>query len=199
MIKEHRPQPSHLSLDSFRREVLRQTVHVVLGLVCMMMLYSTSILFFREFVIVLLLVGAIVSLFAEKKWVPFLNKWLIHVEREGEHVPGEAAFLFMLGVGLTSFIFSSILPVLVGIVAYTFQDSFSTVFGLRYGKTKILGSKSLEGSLAGLVGCWIPLSIIITPGPALVVAIVATLVELFPINDALGVPLASALVFAGMG
>ncbi len=188
-----------MSLVSFQREVLRQTVHVALGMLCILVLFLSSMFVFRAFILTLLITGAIVSLLVERRVLRSLDGLLTRVERQGEHVPGEAAFLFVAGVGLTSFLFFSPLPVLVGIVAYTFQDSFSAIFGLRFGKTKILGPKSLEGSFAGFVGCLIPLAIILPLPLALAVAFVATLVELLPINDAFGVPLASALTIAFFG
>jgi dolichol kinase len=184
--------------DSFLREFMRQTFHVGLGLSCAVVLVLTSLSFFQKFVVGVLLLGALVSFLAEKKWIPLLNNLLSAVERKSEHIPGQGAFLFVMGIGITAFLFPNRLPVLTGIVAYTFQDSFSTIFGIKFGKTRIVGKKTLEGSIAGLIGCVIPLSLFLPLPIAFVIAVVATIIELLPINDALVVPLASALMVVGL-
>jgi len=72
-------------------------------------------------------------------------------------------------------------------------DTAAALVGGQWGKTKLIGKKSLEGSVACFAVCGITALFLIKPIVGLVGAFVATLVELLPlrINDNLTVPLIS--------
>lgn len=119
-------------------------------------------------------------------------------ENEADRLTGTAPYV--LGVGLTLFFFRHHIASLA-ICFLAFGDVAATMAGERYGRTKISGSKSLEGTLAFVVmavavGMVIKLLLgqyYIHFGVPLAGALVAAAVELLPwrVNDNLAIPLVS--------
>ena len=78
-------------------------------------------------------------------------------------------------------------------------DSFAAIIGIKYGKTKIYNSKSLEGSFAFFVISFLILNIFIfdlSIIKCIFISLIVTLVELFSfhkINDNLTIPIFAAL------
>ncbi len=170
------------------REMVRQMIHLGLGLSLASVLYTTNIVFFRQFLIGLLLIGAVFSYIAmTKKW-KWLNRVLASVERPTETVPGQSAFMFVSGVMIPAFLFSNPMAVFLSIIGLSLQDAFSALIGIRFGKTKILPTKSVEGSLAGFVVCLMGFALFLPFYPAFLLALSAAVVELFPFDDSLSIP-----------
>jgi dolichol kinase len=81
-----------------------------------------------------------------------------------------------------------------------FADGGAAVFGSRWGRHRLIGKKTLEGSLALFLialafAAWIVRPLMV----ALIGAVTATCVELIPINDNLMVPISSGLAMQLMG
>jgi dolichol kinase len=81
-----------------------------------------------------------------------------------------------------------------------FADGGAAVFGSRWGRHRLIGRKTLEGSLALFlialaVAAWIVRPVMV----AFIGAVVATCVELIPINDNLMVPISSGLAMQLLG
>jgi diacylglycerol kinase (CTP) len=112
---------------------------------------------------------------------------------------------YVLGAGLTLFLYD----VPVGAYAVVFLacgDVTATMVGERWGRTKIVSGKSLEGTAAFIVAALIAgtaLDAFFYPVPAVVFvvgAVVAAAVELLPprINDNLAIPVISGAVMLGI-
>lgn len=91
-------------------------------------------------------------------YVPALNKVFILVfgpvlrESERSRVSGVTAML--IGITLVVILF----PKPVGLLAVLFlavADPLASFFGIRYGKDKLIGNKSFQGSLAAFVACFL--------------------------------------------
>ena len=84
----------------------------------------------------------------------------------------------------------------LSLIVLVVGDSFAALVGLAWGRHKIWGGKSLEGSLACLCSVFLICLLFIPPDRALAVAIITTLVESLPtvaiINDNFFIPLASS-------
>jgi dolichol kinase len=81
-----------------------------------------------------------------------------------------------------------------------FADGGAAIFGSRWGRHRLIGKKTLEGSLvlflvALAFAAWIVRPLIV----AIIGAIVATCVELIPINDNLMIPISSGLAMQLVG
>ena len=106
--------------------------------------------------------------------------------------------------GATYYLISAFLCILlfykmVAIVCIFFMilgDMAAALVGKKWGRTKLLGPKSLEGSAACFIVCVAIALVKLNPTMAIIGALVATLVELipFPIDDNLTVPLISGAV-----
>lgn len=73
-------------------------------------------------------------------------------EKERNNYSGFVYYAF--GVALTLRFFDESLAI-ISCIFLIFADPISSLVGIRYGKTKLWSGKSLEGSLAGFVVCFI--------------------------------------------
>jgi glycerol-3-phosphate acyltransferase PlsY len=117
-------------------------------------------------------------------------------KNEANKLTGTAPYV--LGIGLTLLLYRTEIAT-AAICFLAFGDVAATAVGERYGRTKISGEKSLEGTvafaaIAVTVGFLLPLTgIHLTHGIILAGAIAAAGVELvpLPVNDNLVIPLVS--------
>jgi dolichol kinase len=127
--------------------------------------------------------------FFEKIEMKF-RKFVFRFERKNSKIPFAGVIFFYLGCSLALIIF----PLSIALAAcamLTVGDAFSTLIGIRYGKTKI-GSKSLEGVLACFLTSFFVGSFFIQPQLSFIGAIFASLAELIPkIDDNITIPLVS--------
>ncbi len=70
----------------------------------------------------------------------------------------------------------------------------AAIIGTKYGKHKIIGKKSWEGTLTCLVVSIICINFFFPLNVAIIAGIIATIVELLPFDDNLWVPLVSGAV-----
>jgi acyl phosphate:glycerol-3-phosphate acyltransferase len=115
---------------------------------------------------------------------------------EANKITGTAPYV--LGIGLTLLLYRTDIAV-AAICFLAFGDVAATTVGERYGRTKISGEKSLEGTLAFAVtaaasGFALPLAgVNLAPGLIVAGALVAAGVEVAPlrVNDNLVIPVVS--------
>ncbi len=128
--------------------------------------------------------------FIQARFSSFIRK------NEANKITGTAPYV--LGIGLTLLFYRTDIAT-AAICFLAFGDVAATTVGERYGRTKIVGDKSLEGTLAFAViavasGLALPLAgIHLAPGLIAAGAFVAAGVELVPlrVNDNLVIPLVS--------
>ncbi len=74
--------------------------------------------------------------------------------RESERDSISGLPFYALGVGLALTFYEEKIAIL-SVLFLTFADPISSLIGIKFGKTKILPNKSLEGSLAGFFVCFL--------------------------------------------
>jgi diacylglycerol kinase (CTP) len=74
--------------------------------------------------------------------------------RESERTSFSGFPFYALGVSLSLFLFPEKLAIL-SILFLVFSDPVSSYFGILYGKDKILPNKSLQGTVAGYLCCYL--------------------------------------------
>lgn len=112
-----------------------------------------------------------------------LRHAVISLERQDIPRPFTGAVWFFLSFGLAFLVFP--LPIAsAACTALAVGDSLSTLAGSRLGRHRLLGKKTLEGSLACFIGS-LASFIFVGPIPATLVAVTATVAELLPETSAL--------------
>ncbi|MEM2124384.1 MAG: hypothetical protein QXL43_03515 [Methanolinea sp.] len=119
--------------------------------------------------------------------VPLVSSLVDRLEREGEF-PGKGAAYFVASA-LACTVFFPPAVAAAGVLSLSVLDAVSALAGRAFGRVRIWGAKTLEGSLAGIAANTAVLSLIIGPGTAFLVSVVAGTVELLaPVDDNLLVP-----------
>ena len=87
---------------------------------------------------------------------PALNELMLHAfkpfMRDNEEHGIAGTTYLLTGVGIVTFIFPRDVVILT-LLFLAFADPFASYFGIRYGKDKIFGHKSVQGSLAAFIIC----------------------------------------------
>jgi phytol kinase len=192
----------------YRRELRRKIIHILTGV-----LFIASAFIFKDIDAIFWL-GIILL-------VPFgifylLIRWFNHtrigqlahtsIEREpGHHTNGIGGLSFVGGVILSYLLFGfNPAIVVVSIIVLAFGDGFASYVGMRFGKHKfnIEGhTKSIEGTIAGIVAATVVSSLFIDFFLALIAVALTMIVELVGIRvrgreipDNLYIPVISGLV-----
>lgn len=101
----------------------------------------------------------------------------------------EGALLFFVATGFVLLAFPEGIA-LAGLISLSVGDSVSTIYGLHLGRFKLLGNKTLVGSMACFFFAHSVLVVLLGPKIALPAAMAATIIELFPgFNDNFSIPL----------
>jgi len=180
---------------NYSRELKRKAIHIIFGTAFLLLIYFTNIQTSLIILTLSLFVGTIASIAIIKRvTIPFLEKIVENVERENEKkFPGKAAVLFFISAIILLLIFGSNKEItLAALSVQVFADAAGALFGMKFGKHKLIGKKTIEGSTAFFVVALICLSISYPFPTALIAAIVATLIEALPLDDNLWVPLFTA-------
>ena len=128
----------------------------------------------------------------------FFDRVTRNIEKEKNVFTG--ATYYLLGCLFVIILFNENSIIIASLLIMSVSDSFASVIGMKFGKTKIYNNKSLEGSFAYFVTAFIILSIFV-PNlyliKSILIAFIITLVELFSyhsLNDNLTIPIFSAIL-----
>ena len=173
----------------------RQFLHLLFGTV-----FIALIVFFGQrlclaILIACFLIGIVFSLAIKAGIkIPVFYHLVEKVEREHEkELPGQGAVLFFASAIIVLLLFPSPIISIGALCCLIFGDSASTIFGIKFGRHKLVGKRTLEGTTAGILAM-LPFLLVLFPAPvAIVTAIIAGLSELLPINDNFTIPIAAAV------
>jgi phytol kinase len=178
------------------QEIVRKLIHLVFGLgiagMVMVLDQATAVAILAGG----LFIGIVlVDIILRGYKIPVLSSLVEHGDR-GDPLPGKGAFFFAVSALLCVILFpaSVVIPALVTIAVL---DSVTTIVGIRYGKRRIYNGKSWEGTIAGiLVTVFFLVPFLTVPG-AVVVSVIAGIIELFsPIDDNLLVPVSICILLS---
>ncbi|MFH1239633.1 MAG: hypothetical protein V1672_00270 [Candidatus Diapherotrites archaeon] len=178
-------------------EVRRKFIHIGIGSVFVLMVFFLGTINSLMILFPIYIIGLISSfLILKGVRIPFAHALLDDVQRTDEkHLPGKGALYFFLGANLVLALFWwNQLFVLAALCTVVFGDGFATMVGIKFGKHTLISGKSVEGTLACIIACVIFLHVLFPFSIYRIgfTAFVATAVELLPLNDNLGMPLATA-------
>jgi glycerol-3-phosphate acyltransferase PlsY len=155
--------------------------------------------------ILTLFIGTMVWLESWRFRNPKVNRWLFEhfkgFTKEKEREKISTTTLFLIASAITILVFPRGIAI-AAVLFLTVGDPAAEIVGVNYGRMKILGDKTLEGTLAGFAACLVvgaPLLLIRSLGidatTLAVGAAAAAITELipFPVDDNFTVPLGSGL------
>lgn len=177
------------------KEYVRKSIHIIFGTIFLALIYLLGTDISIKVISFFLALGIIAStLIKYKIKIPFLGKIVERVERENEkNFPGKAAIFFFASAIILLFLFwDNKTIILASLSVQVFADAFAAIIGINFGTHKILGKKTLEGSTACFIVALFCLIYFYPINIALIVALIATIVELIPLDDNLWVPLFTA-------
>lgn len=134
-------------------------MHIVVGLATITLIYFEILSPFA--ILLLIIAGIMLSFLCKRVRIPIISTFLDHVERKEQRgtFPGKGTIFFFIGVLLAERLFERDIA-LAAMMALTFGDSISHLFGAQFGrwrnifngKSKKLLEGTLMGTLAGFFG-----------------------------------------------
>ena len=183
-----------------KQEISRKALHIIFGIFFLLLIYFLGTRTSFDIILTLFIIGLIIALSIRNGIkIPSIDKILSHVEREHEkHFPGKAALLFFLAAIILLYFFKNEpFIVLVALSLQIFSDSIAALVGKRFGKHILLKrghyKKTVEGTLTCLIVSLLITLYFLNPLNAVIIAIIATIVELLPVNDNVAMPLVVAI------
>ncbi len=192
-----------MSNFNYKNEILRKLIHLFDSVIPLSLFYIS-----RENLLFILTPLTIIFIildfsrhhitFLGKIYSTFFNIVTREIEQKRNNVTG--ASYYLLGCLIVVYFFNDINIIISSLLIMSISDSFAALVGVKYGKTKIYGKKSLEGSFSFFISTIIILYMFmnnLSTIEYIYISLLITLVELFSfhrINDNLTIPVFAALV-----
>jgi len=184
-----------------KRELTRKAFHIGFGTAFLLLIALLGTLNSFYLIGAFLVLGIIISLIMRKGYtIPLFGKIIASVEREKEkHLPGKAAIFFFISALLLLVLFKD-QPIIAmaALSVQVFADSAAALVGKPFGKHKIYKNKSWEGTIACCIVALVCLFFFVSPLIALIGALVATIIEVFPGDDNLWVPIGTGIAIKAL-
>ena len=177
-------------------EVLRKGVHLLVGLSIAIAIPLVDMQLVLWAFVFAIFAGFVLSDAISRGYtLPLISRVVLLLERK-DVMPGKGTLYFAIGVFFV-LVFFPVQVVIPAIICLAVLDGVATLVGIHYGRHKIWKSKSLEGTLAGMITTVVAL-LIMTPLSvplAIAAAFTAGVVELLsPVDDNLTIPLSVCIV-----
>jgi phytol kinase len=125
--------------------------------------------------------------------LPVFSAVLNYVDR-CDPLPGKGALYFAVSALFCVILFPTavVVPALVSLAVL---DGVAAIAGIRFGRTRIYNGKSVEGTVMGSFVTFLVLLLFISIHGALIVAVIAGIIEMFsPVDDNLVIPVGICLL-----
>jgi phytol kinase len=170
------------------QELARKLIHLVFGLAIVGIILvldhttATAVLAGGLFIGIIL-----IDLILRGYTLPVFSAVVNYVDR-CDPLPGKGAFYFAVSA-LTCVILFPVPVVIPALVTLAVLDGVATIAGTRFGRTRIYNGKSAEGTGTGIFVTFLVLLLFMSVPGALIVAVIAGIIELFsPVDDNLVIP-----------
>lgn len=178
-----------------KRELKRKALHLLFGTAILALITALGTRTSLAILFALLIWGVSLSFLIRKGaklWL--LNKAVEGVERENEkEFPGKAVvYFFASAIILTGIFINEPALIIAALSLQIFADTAAALVGMKFGKHRLYRKKTWEGSIACLIVATLCLALFYPLYIAVIAAIVATIVEILPMDDNLWVPIITA-------
>jgi phytol kinase len=176
------------------QELARKLIHIIFGLgIAWMVLVLDHTLAMTVLAGGLFSGLILIDLILRGYTLPVFSAVLNYVDR-CDPLPGKGALYFAVSA-LTCVILFPITIVVPALVSLAVLDGVAAIAGTRIGRTRIYNGKSGEGTVTGIIVTFIFLLLFIPVHGALIVAVIAGIIEMFsPVDDNLVIPLSICLL-----
>ncbi len=171
----------------------------------MIVLIYYDILSILSFLLILV-AGILLIIITKYTHLPIISHVLNYLERTEYRTsfPGRGIFFFLSGVFITTILFPKTVS-LAAIMILTFGDSVSAIVGITMGKTqnplRLKSKKTLEGTIAGIIGATLAAAFFISFFHAAFASFVAMTLESLDLqkqslflDDNMIIPIASGFI-----
>ena len=186
---------------SFQRELLRKSLHLVIIIFPLLLLEFGKTVCLPYFLsISLLFIALDISRLKFAQVEELYNKLFAIVTKDYEQSKLTSASYVFLALLITTFLFNEYIAA-AGLIIMILADPMASLFGRLFGNFKLVGNKTIEGSIAFFITASIVLLILgFSSYYVIIVALGSTCVELFSkeikVDDNFLIPLlSSSLLF----
>ena len=182
---------------SFQRELLRKSLHVVVIIFPLLLLEFGKVVCLPYFLIIALsFIVLDISRLKFKQVKKLYDKCFSIITKDYEQAKLTSASYVFLSLLITTFLFNE--PIAAsGLIIMILADPMASLFGRVFGNFKLVGNKTIEGSIAFFIAASIVLlSLGFSAYHVIIVALGSTSIELFSqkikVDDNLLIPLVSS-------
>ena len=176
------------------QELARKLIHMIFGL------GIAGIVFFLDHATATaLLAGGLLSgiilsdLILRGYTLPVFSAIVDYVDR-CDPLPGKGALYFAVSA-LTCVVLFTVRVTVPALVSLAVLDGVAAIAGIRFGRTRIYNGKSAEGAVSGIIVTFLVLLLFLPVYGALIVALVAGILEMFsPVDDNLVIPVSICIL-----
>ncbi|OFV67921.1 MAG: phosphatidate cytidylyltransferase [Candidatus Syntrophoarchaeum caldarius] len=182
------------------KEVGRKLIHILSGIIIAYLILNLPYFILIFLTMLGLLSTLLISYLVKKGFrIPLIDQILNSYEREHAmaNMPAKGVLMFILSLLILLILVRSPLIIASAVITLALGDGFATITGIRWGKHRLIGKKSLEGSAAFFLTSFTGLSFLLSPLYALIAAFTGTLIEMIPqevIDDNITIPLGVSAV-----
>ena len=186
-----------MSQFSFQRELLRKSLHLIVIIFPLLLLEFGKVVCLPYFLTISLLFIALdISRLKFTQVEELYNKFFAIVTKDYEQSKLTSASYVFLALLITTFLFNESIAA-AGLIIMILADPMASLFGRVFGNFKLVGNKTIEGSIAFFIAASIVLlSLGFSAYHVIVVALGSSCIELFSqkikVDDNLLIPLVSS-------
>ncbi|PIU62313.1 hypothetical protein COS83_02610 [archaeon CG07_land_8_20_14_0_80_38_8] len=169
------------------KELKRQLWHALFGVIIAYFILNSSPILFQSVTITTLIALYYLRYLLQRKYrIPVVEELLSNIGRKNEL--GDGSFYFLFGALIASLFFQQEVAA-VSVLVLGVSDAVATIIGFYFGKIKIYGKKTFEGTAAFFISCFIIVNYYYGFIPGLIASLILAPVELIGgFNDNIVIP-----------